>query len=147
MDLRFIRLTGVLVFVAAAIVPLAALAQPTSITQLNASETVADKITRAYFTNDPDFFHNRSFGRQLDFILGLGSPPGDAFPENEITQDGKMIDVVYQDALKQQVSNDPVVRTRDLPNPYQTSILTSPRLNANRSQLGREFIFETLPPQ
>jgi len=40
-----------------------------------------------------------------------------------------MVDIVYQNTLEQQVSSDPIIRTQDLPNPYETSILLSPRFN------------------
>lgn len=148
MVVRFRSLTGVLVFVAVATgFPFAAIAEPTSSSQPSGKETISETFNRAFFKNDPDFFRNRSFGRQLDFILGTPSLRGNSFPENEISRDAEVVDIVYQDGLEQQVSSGPIIRTRDLPNPYETSILRSPRFNVNNRVQGNEFIFEALPPR
>lgn len=148
MGLSFRSLTGVLVLVAAASgFPFAAIAQPTSSTQPSSNETIAETFNRAFFANDPEFFRNRSFGRQLDLILGPGSLIRNSFPENEIIRDAERVDNLYEATLEQQVSSDPIIRTRDLPNPYETSILRSRSLSPNSRVQGRELIFDALPPQ
>jgi len=93
-----------------------AIAQPSN-------RTLADRFEQAMFTSNPDFFQNRSFGRQFDWLLGTNG-----FPENEIQRDAKRANILYRTGLEQQVSSDPVIRTRDLPNPYETSILESKNL-------------------
>lgn len=146
MGLRFSSLSSVLVLVAAAIgFPSAAIAQSTLSTQSSGNETLSETFNRAFFKNDPEFFRNRSPKRQIDLILGPGSLIRNSFPENEILRDAKLVDILYQDALEQQVSSDPIIRTPDLPNPYETSILQSPRFNVN-SRL-RELLLRTQPPQ
>ena len=146
MRVRFRSLTGVLFFFAVATgFPFAAVAEPTSSSLPFGNETMSETFNRAFFTNDPEFFRNRSFGRQLGFILGIPSSRGNSFPENEITRDAEVADVLYQDGLEQQVSSGPIIRTRDLPNPYQTSILRSPRFNVNNRAKRNEFIFDALP--
>lgn len=150
MCLRFRSLTGVLVLVSAAVsFPLAAIAQTTSTTAPNGLATIEETLyptidevfQRAFFENDPDFFRNRSLGRQLNWIFGPD------FTENEIAQDARLVDILYHDVLEQQVSSDPIIRTPDLPNPYETTILESPRVNVNNQVQGNELIFEQLPPQ
>ncbi|PLZ90418.1 hypothetical protein CI594_18870, partial [Fischerella thermalis CCMEE 5196] len=69
------------------------------------------------------------------------------FPENQIARDSELVYILYQDVLYQQVSNDPYLRTPDLPNPYNTSLLMSPGLNANKLKIGTEFRFEQMPPR
>lgn len=118
--------------------PLAAIAQPTPNTQINSS-TVSDEFVQEYFKNDQEFFRNRSLGRQLALIFGFD------FPENEIAQDAELVDNLYEIRIVQQGANGPVVRTRDLPSPYRTSILTSPRSNVNNGMQRSELIFEALP--
>jgi hypothetical protein len=103
-------------------------------------ETPNDAIERAYFRHDPNFYENRSMKRQLDSFLGAGSF-SNSFPENEIARDGELINGVYRDMLTQQVGNDPYIRTPDLPNPYGTSLLMSPRVNAEQMKVGTEFRF------
>lgn len=147
MGVRLRSLTGIFIFVTIATgFSLAAIAEPTSSTQPSSNESISEAFERAFFENDPNFFRNRSFGRQLDLILGLPSFRGNSFPENEIARDAEVVDIVYQNALEQQVSSDPIIRTRDLPNPYETSILLSPRFNVNSRVEGNELIFEAVPP-
>jgi hypothetical protein len=103
-------------------------------------ESPNDAIERAYFRHNPNFYENRSMKRQLDSFLGAGSF-SNSFPENEIARDGQLLNGVYQDILHQQVGNDPYLRTPDLPNPYGTSLLLSPRVNAEQMKVGTEFRF------
>jgi hypothetical protein len=148
MGLRFKSLNGVWVLVAAAIgFPCAAIAQPTLSTQPSGNETISETFNRAFFRNDPEFFRNRSIKRQIDLILGPGSLLRNSFPENEILRDAKLVDILYQDVLEQQASSDPIIRTPDLPNPYESTILVSPRVNVNNQTQGNELIFEQLPPR
>ncbi|MGF1495426.1 MAG: hypothetical protein ACFB8W_01195 [Elainellaceae cyanobacterium] len=87
------------------------------------TQSIPEALNEAFFSNDREFFNNRSIGRQLSWFLGFG------FPENEINQDGRAVDILYQDLREQQVSSTPIIRTPDLPNPYQTSVLLSPDLD------------------
>ncbi|MBD2353929.1 hypothetical protein H6G41_04720 [Tolypothrix sp. FACHB-123] len=103
-------------------------------------ETNSDAMERAYFRHNPNFYDNRSLKRQLDSFLGAGSF-SNTFPENEIARDGELVNGIYRDMLTQQATNDPYLRTPDLPNPYGTSILMSPRSNAERLKVGTEFRF------
>ncbi|MBN3887346.1 MAG: hypothetical protein V7K64_28850 [Nostoc sp.] len=108
-------------------------------------ETTNDVFERAYFRHDRNFYENGSLKRQLDSFLGSGSGFGGSFPENEIARDAELVNTLYHDVLTQQVGNDPYIRTPDLPNPYDTSLIMSPRLNSNKLKVGTEFRFETLP--
>ena len=108
-----------------------------AIAQTKANETLGDTFERTYFNNDPNFFQNRSFKRQLNWMFGING-----FPDNEINRDAAQIHDLWQTSLEQQTASDPVIRTRDLPNPYNTSILTSPQIDVNQSTQGDELIFE-----
>ncbi|MBE9037339.1 hypothetical protein [aff. Roholtiella sp. LEGE 12411] len=111
-------------------------------------ETTNDVFERAFFRHDRNFYENGGFKRQLDSFLGSsGSGLRNSFPENEIARDAELVNTLYHDVLTQQVGNDPYIRTPDLPNPYDTSLLMSPRLNTNKLKVGTEFRFETLPPR
>jgi hypothetical protein len=105
-------------------------------------ETTSDVFERAYFRHDRNFYENSSsLKRQLDVFFGSGSGFGGSFPENEIAHDAELVNTLYHDALTQQVGNDPYIRTPDLPNPYDTSLMMSPRLNSNKLKVGTEFRF------
>lgn len=106
-------------------------------------ESTSDVFERAYFRHDRNFYENTTPQRQLDSLLGIGSSPRNSFPENEINSDAELVNTLYRDVLVQQAMNDPYLRTPDLPNPYNTSLLMSPRLNANKFKTGTEFRFDT----
>jgi hypothetical protein len=142
--IKFKIFGGLLVLLAAGIAfPSVASAQ----TETPKTETTNDVFERAFFSHDRNFYENGSLKRQLDSILGSGSGFGGSFPENEIAHDAELVNTLYHDVLNQQVSNDPYIRTPDLPSPYDTSLMMSPRMNSNRLKLGTEFKFETLPPR
>ncbi|MEH2295969.1 hypothetical protein [Nostoc sp.] len=144
MRIKLKTLGGLLVLLAAGITfPSVASAQ----TETPNYETTNDVFERAFFSHDRNFYENGSLKRQLDSILGGGSSFGGSFPENEIAHDAELVNTLYHDVLTQQVSNDPYIRTPDLPNPYDTSLIMSPRLNSNKLKVGTEFRFETLPPR
>nr|WP_175586687.1 hypothetical protein [Nostoc sp. UIC 10630] len=116
-------------------------------TETPRTETTSDVFERAFFSHDRNFYENGSLKRQVDSLLGSGSSFGGSFPENEIARDAELVNTLYHDVLTQQVGNDPYLRTPDLPNPYDTSLIMSPRLNSNKLKVGTEFRFETLPPR
>lgn len=98
-------------------------------------------FNRAFFANEPEFFRNHSIEDQIDLFLGL-----DSFLETKIARDAELIHILYEDTLEQQASSDPIIRTPDLPNPYSTSILQSPRVNVNNREDETELIEPTAEP-
>ncbi len=130
MGIRLNSLTGALVIFTSICVGSTAMAQPASVNQFSQYETLADRFEKVFYTNDKVYSRNRSFLRQLDFLIGIGSL-NTSFVENEITADTRAVNILYRDSMLKQGSSDRVVRTRDLPNPYDTSILQSPRIDVN----------------
>jgi hypothetical protein len=138
MRINLSKLSGVVVGLAIATgLSTTAIAQPKSKIQPKANETLADTFERAFFSSDPDFFANRSFERQLDWMFGLNG-----FTDNEISRDAQRVHNLYKTGLERQVSSEPPIRTRDLPNPYESSVLTSPTIDANQGEPRREFQWE-----
>lgn len=87
------------------------------------------------FSSQDTFSTTFTIGRQIDFLFG---PLG--FPEVEINRDASIVDGIYKDLMMQQYSNGPILRTPDLPNPYNSSIRTQPALtNPNQPLPGGEF--------
>jgi hypothetical protein len=79
-------------------------------------------------------FKSQSFLGQLSFFLGMSYPwphGVNAFPEALIADDARRVNEVYQETLLRQVASDPLIRTPDLINPFNTSILTQPSLINN----------------
>lgn len=98
-------------------------------------ETVPEAVNRAYYGSFGDF-SDRNPLRPIGVILG--TPFG--FPENQTSRDAERLNRLYKDLLNQQVSSDPLIRTADLPNPYNLSVLTLP--TANNRVMGSEFSIE-----
>ncbi|MTJ11178.1 hypothetical protein FJR11_00905 [Anabaena sp. UHCC 0187] len=142
MGIKFKALSGLLVLLAtSSAFPGVVTAQ----TETPNEETTSNAFERAYFRHDPNFYDNGSLKRQVDSLLGPGSKFGTTFPDNEIAKDAELVNTLYHDALAQQATNDPYLRTPDLPNPYDSSLLMSPRYNGNKLKIGTEYRFENLP--
>jgi hypothetical protein len=100
-------------------------------------QSVPKAVDEAFF-GDTDSFPYKNLSRPIEVLIGTPS-----FPENTLARDGEKIHRVYRDLLTQQVSSDPLIRTADLPNPYNMSILTMPT-SSNRV-MGSEFAIEQQP--
>ncbi|MDZ8107133.1 MAG: hypothetical protein RM338_16155 [Nostoc sp. DedQUE12a] len=138
MGIKLKTFGGLLILLAAGIAfPSVVAAQ----TETPKSETTSDVFERAFFRHDRNFYENGTLKRQLDSFFGAGASFGGSFPENEIARDAELVNALYHDVLTQQAGNDPYIRTPDLPNPYDTSLMMSPRLNANKLRVGTEFKF------
>jgi len=112
--------------------------------------TLDEAMNRAYFSHNKPVYQNQLLPRQLYFIFG---PSFNLFqgnyPEIEINRDAKAVHDFYVEALRLQNTSGPVLRTRNLPNPYNTSLL---QLNNNliinpNPVPGVELYNEELPPQ
>ncbi|MEA5576574.1 hypothetical protein [Anabaena sp. UHCC 0451] len=140
MSINLPGLSGLLVIFAATAFPVVAVAQM----EPENYETVTNTVERAYFRHDRNFYDNGSFQRQVDSLLGPGGKFGTTFADNEIAKDAELVNTLYRDILVQQSQNDPYLRTPDLPNPYNSSLLMSPQYNANKLKVGTEYRFESL---
>ena len=141
MPLNLKALSGLLMLAATISFPNIAVAQ----TQTSSYQTPNEVFEKAFYENYPDFYKNDGLFREIDWLFGSGSLFKNSFPENEIERDAELLNIVYRDVLKQQTTSDPYIRTPDLPHPYNTSLLASPRLRATQLQVGTDFRFDTLP--
>jgi hypothetical protein len=83
-------------------------------------ENISESITRALFNQSGDIYRNRGIDRQATFLFGL------SYPENEYTSDAAAVEKLYKQGMYQQGGSGKVVRTADLPNPFSSSIRTTP---------------------
>ncbi len=89
----------------------------------------ATQFNQAVSRSSGSTFEGVSFLGQSSFFLGISypwPPTFNAFPETLIADDARRLNDVYKEALIRQVSSDPIIRTPDLINPFNTSILTQP---------------------
>ena len=75
----------------------------------------------AYFTHGKDAYEQSNFLGQLNTIVGFTG-----YPEQHISRDGQAVDKIYRDAMKQQTEVGSPIMTRDLDNPYDTSLRENP---------------------
>ncbi|MBS9389674.1 MAG: hypothetical protein HEQ33_12630 [Dolichospermum sp. WA123] len=120
MGIKFPALSGLLVLLAtsSAFLPVAK-----AETEIPQQQTTSDTFERAYFRHDSNFYDNGSLKRQVDAFIGLGKKFGTTFADNEIAKDAELVNTLYHDVLSQQATNDPYLRTPDLPSPYNSSLL------------------------
>ena len=120
MSIKFTKLSKILVItIIASLFSVEVMAEETK-----ERETVSlnDAFTDAYFKHAKNAFKEQTILRQLNNIfLGFGG-----YPEKQIALDGEAVDNLFQDAMKQQSAQGMPIKTRDLTNPYSTSLLENP---------------------
>ena len=87
---------------------------------------LADAFLEAHFEHTGDSFDNATIWGQLNNILGIKK-----FPDRQIAADSKLVNILFEDAMKAQSEVGSPVKTRDLPNPYTTSVFENPSYLGN----------------
>ncbi len=83
-----------------------------------------DMIRRAFFNDTGNFFGLTNLSGQANLIFGWRNWEN-SFMDRMIANDGELVGTIYQDAMNQQMDHT-LIRTRDLPNPFNTSVLQNP---------------------
>lgn len=102
-------------------------------------ESTDNALERAFMDQGGYFWDNTTIEHQLKFNFGL------FYPDNAITKDNKVGHIVYTDMLEQQVASDPIIRTPDLPNPFNSSLRSNPSylgIGGITPVTGSEFVLE-----
>ncbi len=94
-------------------------AQPEPISMM--SESIPAAFNRAFFEHTGNAFENQTIVSQLNTIFGFNY-----YPEKQIALDGELVDYLYKDVMEQQTASIAPVRTRDLSNPFNTSLYENP---------------------
>lgn len=79
-------------------------------------------VNQAFSLHSGTFFEGASLAGQIDTILGMRSFPQGSFPENNITNDGLLLNAIIYDYFRQLQEGDPTLRTQDLPSPFGSSL-------------------------
>lgn len=108
-----------LLSVATLMVGAAAQAQTVERQRIDAEEypTLQDEIEDTFFTEIGDLYRNNGLLGDLRDLFG-------PFPENAIVRDAARLNDLYREALLIQTTSDPTIRTPDLTNPFEESLLT-----------------------
>ncbi|HEY9624304.1 MAG TPA: hypothetical protein V6C78_28370 [Crinalium sp.] len=81
--------------------------------------TIPQRFEDALYNRGGTFYGNQRVPRSVTWFLG-------PFPENDISSDADDVHDLYVEVMTQQVFSDPIVRTADLTNPFDTSLLLLP---------------------
>ena len=121
MSIKFTKLSSIFFLTTiASLSPLKLWAQTTTDNEAK-PVTVEQVFNDAFFRHSGDAFRNMGYIDQLNNILGFNR-----FPEIQIAKDGKLVHLLYQDALKQQAAIGAPMKTRDLSSPYDSSLGDNP---------------------
>jgi hypothetical protein len=102
-------------------------------------ESVPEATDRTFYR------HSESLVKENDSFRWLQSAIGTLqFPENAIMKDSKDVNGLYRYLMERQTSDDPIMRSADLANPFNLSVQTLPTSSATRLN-GSEFVFERTP--
>ena len=81
----------------------------------------AEEFNRVIQKRSGNFFRKRNVLVQIGYYFGIPK-----YPEQAIENDLKLMNQLYIDGQRRQFSSTPVIRTPDLINPYDQSVLTTP---------------------
>ncbi|MEM1171332.1 MAG: hypothetical protein AAGJ08_20190 [Cyanobacteria bacterium P01_H01_bin.35] len=81
----------------------------------------AEEFNRATQRRSGNFFEKRDLLHQVGRFFGIPK-----YPEQAIESDNRRVNQLYIDEQRRQFSSTPVIRTPDLINPYDQSVLTAP---------------------
>lgn len=82
---------------------------------------LGEAFEAAYFANGEDAFRQSGIFAQITTIVGIPK-----FPEQDIAADAEEVHLLYELALERQTSTGERLVTRDLDNPYNTSLREIP---------------------
>ncbi|MGD1717789.1 hypothetical protein [Dapis sp. BLCC M172] len=86
----------------------------------------AEGFNRATQRRSGNFFEKRDLLHQMGRFFGIPK-----YPEQAIENDNRRVNQLYIDEQRRQFSSTPVIRTPDLINPYNQSVLTAPPPQSN----------------
>ncbi len=88
----------------------------------------AEEFNRASQRRSGNFFGKRGLLHQMGSFFGIPK-----YPEQAIESDNRRVNQLYIEEQRRQFSSTPVIRTPDLINPYNQSVLTAPPPNSTPS--------------
>ena len=88
--------------------------------------SLPDLVNKAYSQRSGDFFDQASASGQLNFLYGWGDFPVGTFSDNNVAKDGQFIKVIVEDYFKQLTQREPDIRSRDIENPFNSSLQQNP---------------------
>jgi hypothetical protein len=113
--------------------------QRTETTTSQEQLTIPQQFEDALYQRGGNFYQNRRPPRSFTWFLG-------PFPENDIAADGDDVHDLYVEVMTQQVFSDPIIRTADLANPFDTSLLLLPTEAPLETTSSSDEFYTSPPP-
>ena len=121
MSIKFTKLSKILVIATiASLFSVEAIAETKNSKSLEMN-SLNEAFQDAYFKGGKNAFQQSSIFGQINTILGLTG-----FPDQHISGDSRAVYQVYRDGTRQQAATGERIMTRDLANPYNTSLMENP---------------------
>ncbi len=86
---------------------------------------IPELFNRAFNNNTGRFYELSDLSGQANLIFGWRTFPMGSFFDNMISRDSQLVNTLYRDVMQQQTAG-PLMRTRDLENPFGTSLSENP---------------------
>lgn len=83
-------------------------------------------MNQAFWQNTGSFFGQAAIPGQLNFLFGWKDFPEGSFSDNSLIRDTLLINTIRADYFKQLAEREPTIRTKDIPNPFNTSVQQNP---------------------
>ena len=87
--------------------------------------SLGEQFKEAYYSHGKNAFIQGNIISQFNTIVGFTG-----YPEQHVNRDAQAVDNLYQIGIKKQSAMGERIITRDLPNPYDTSIRENPSYSA-----------------
>lgn len=101
--------------------------------------TIPQQFEDTLYNRGGTFFQNQRAPRSFTWFLG-------PFPENDIASDSDEIHDLYIEVMTQQAFSDPIIRTADLTNPFDTSLLLLPTQAPQQTSSSNDDFYTSPPP-
>jgi hypothetical protein len=109
-------------------------------------EHTNDVLSRGFYDELGDTPSSWHIFRPLNEYFGFSpfSLTQSGYPEQQAKRDSEKLDILYRDILLQQVANDPVIRTPDLANPFNSTLRSESPANNGSLQIlrGADFSYD-----
>ena len=88
--------------------------------------SLEELANEAFSHHTRDIFEQSDILGQFNFLFGWSDAPEGSYTENDIMRDSHLLYVIYDDYFRQLNQREPTMRTRDINNPFNTSVRQSP---------------------
>jgi hypothetical protein len=96
------------------------------IVEVSSPLSVNELVNQAFSENSGTFYEQATIDGALNTILGWRTFPEGSYPENNVARDGLLLSTIMSDYFKQLQKEDPIFRTKDLNNPFDSSLNEDP---------------------